>query len=82
MAIQKATGTKFRTGNVASLVKNATNCGGGSVDYAHKTAGIPFVIVMELSGGSFQPPAKQIYNIVYESWIGIQAMCSYIKNKT
>lgn len=80
-AIQKKTGTKFRVGSVASLIKNAKRSGGGSVDYAHKTAKIPFVIVMELSGGSFQPPAKAINGILCESWIGIHAMCSFLKNK-
>lgn len=80
-AIQKETGTKFRVGSVASLIKNAKRNGGGSVDYAHKIAKIPFAIVMELSGDSFQPPAKAINGILNESWIGIHAMCTFLKNK-
>ncbi|XP_055315342.1 carboxypeptidase B-like [Sitodiplosis mosellana] len=80
-AIQKETGTKFRIGSVASIIKNAKASGGGSVDYAHKTAKIPFVIVMELSGGSFQPPAIAINGVLLESWIGIHAMCSFLKNR-
>lgn len=81
VAIQRETGTKFRVGSVAKLIKNAKSSGGGSVDYAHKTAKIPFVIVMELSGGSFQPPEITINDILFESWIGIHAMCSFLKNK-
>lgn len=79
--IKNETGSCFRVGNVASLIKNARRSGGGSVDYAHKMAKIPFVIVMELSGGQFQPPCKAIHGIICESWIGIRAMCSYVKNK-
>lgn len=81
LAIQKETGTKFRVGSVASLVKNAKRSGGGSVDYAHKTAKIPFAIAMELSGGCFQPAAKAILGIVSETWVGIHAMCTLLKNK-
>lgn len=81
VAILRETGTKFRVGSVAKLVNNARCKGGGSIDYAHKTAKIPFVIVMELSGGSFQPQEKAINDILFESWIGIHAMCSFLKNK-
>lgn len=77
-AIRKETGSKFRVGSVASLLKNSKRCGGGSIDYAYKTAKIPFVIVMELSGGTFHPPVMQIHNIISESWIGIRAMCSFL----
>ncbi|XP_031619954.1 carboxypeptidase B-like [Contarinia nasturtii] len=82
LAIKKETGTKFRIGSVSSLVKNSKSSGGGSLDYAHKTAKIPFVIVMELSGGGFQPSNTAIYGIICECWIGIRAMCSFLKNKT
>lgn len=81
LAIEKATGTKFRVGSVSSLVKNAKRSGGGSLDYAYRTAKIPFVIAMELSGGSFHPPAKKIHDIACESWIGIRAMCSFLRKK-
>lgn len=79
LAIHKETGSKFRIGSVASIVKNARKSGGGSLDYAYEIAKIPFVIAMELSGGSFQPPTTAINSIICESWIGIQAMCSFLK---
>lgn len=79
LAIKKETGTKFRIGTVAAILKNTKQIGGGSLDYAHKMAKIPFVIALELSGGSFQPPEDQINSIIRESWIGIRAMCSSIK---
>lgn len=77
-AIKKQTGSTFRVVSVAMLIKNAESSGGGSVDYAHKMAKIPFVIAMELSGGSFQPPPMTIEGIICECWIGIRAMCSFL----
>lgn len=79
LAIKKETGTKFRIGSVASIVKNAKKSGGASLDYAHKIAKIPFTIALELSGGCFQPPTSEIDGIICESWIGIRAMCSFLK---
>lgn len=79
LAIEKETGTKFRIGSAASIVKNVDHIGGGSLDYAHKMAKIPFVIAMELSGDGFHPPPTAINGIIRESWIGIQAMCSFLK---
>lgn len=82
LAIKQATGTEFRIGSASSIVKNAKKLGGGSLDYAYKMAKIPFSIAMELSGGSFHPPSNAINGIICESWIGIRAMCSFLKTKT
>lgn len=81
LAIKKETGSKFRVGSVASLIKNSKSSGGGSMDYAHKTAKIPFVIGMELSGESFQPSNTAINGIICECWVGIRAMCSFLKKQ-
>lgn len=79
-AIEKETGAKFRIGSAASIVKkNVGKIGGGSLDYAHKMAKIPYVIAMELSGDGFHPPTTAINSIIRESWIGIRAMCSFLK---
>lgn len=80
-AIQRATGSEFRVGSASTILKNAKKIGGGSLDYAHKMAKIPFVIAMELSGGSFHPPSNTIKDIISESWIGIRAMCSFLETK-
>lgn len=79
-AICEKTGIKYRYGNVAVL--NHHTASGGSPDYALKYAKIPYVIVMEVSGGGhgFHPPECEIFNLVKESWIGIRAMCKYIAN--
>lgn len=79
LAIQETTGAEFRIGSVSSILKNATKLGGGSLDYAYKMAKIPFAIALELSGGSFHPPSNAINEIICESWIGIHAMCSFLK---
>lgn len=51
---------------------------GGSPDYAFGIVKIPYVMTMELGGGSFHPPSTDIFNIAQESWIGIRAMCTFI----
>lgn len=80
-AIQRATGSEFHIGSVSSVLKKRNKIGGGSLDYAYKMAKIPFVIAMELSGGSFHPPSNAIKDVISESWIGIRAMCSFLKTK-
>lgn len=78
-AILKKTGTRYRLGNVASQINGTA--AGGSPDYAFGVAKIPFVIAMEISGGSFHPPAGDIKRLVDECWIGIRAMCSFLTLK-
>lgn len=78
-AIMKKTGTNYRVGNAANLIKQPTS--GGSSDYALGVVRIPFVITMEISGGAFQPPSTDIKRLVQESWIGIKAMCLFINLK-
>lgn len=75
-AIFKKTGTKFRLGNIATIIKSTAS--GGSPDYAFEVVKTPFVIIMEISGGGFQPPKDEIKRIAEECWIGIKAMCLYL----
>lgn len=76
MAILQNTGTVFRYGNISSVINQTAS--GGSPDYAIAVVKTPFVIVMEISGGQFQPPNSEIKRIVKECWVGIKAMCSYV----
>lgn len=75
-AIEEATGTKYRIGNTAKVIKHTV--GGSSADYAFGVLEIPYVIAMELpagrGGNGFDPPCHDIKRIVKESWIGIRAM--------
>lgn len=75
-AILNETGTKFRTGSVASLLRRTAS--GGSSDYAYNIAKVPFVITMEVSGDKFHPATKSIEGIIHECWIGIRAMCLHL----
>lgn len=75
-AILRETGTKFRTGSVASVLKHTAS--GGSSDYAYNVAKVPFVITMEVSGDTFHPATKSIEGITRECWIGIRAMCEFL----
>lgn len=79
-AIKEKTGSAYRCGSVAVLIRQTA--AGGSPDYAFGTVKIPFVMTMELSGGGygFDPPPCEIKALVEESWIGIRAMCVYIAN--
>lgn len=78
-AILSETGTKFRTGSVASLLRHTAS--GGSSDYAYNVAKVPFVITMEVSGDTFHPATKSIEGIIRECWIGIRAMCVFVKKQ-
>lgn len=79
-AIKEKTGTHYRCGSVALLIRHTA--AGGSPDYAFGAVKIPFAMVMELSGGGFgfDPPVGEIKRLVSESWVGIQAMCNSIAN--
>lgn len=76
-AILNETGTTFRTGSVASLLKRTAS--GGSSDYAYNVVMVPFVITMEVSGDTFHPAATSIAGIIRECWIGIRAMCVFLR---
>lgn len=78
-AILSKTGTRFRTGSVASLLKHTAS--GGSSDYAYNVAKVPFVITMEVSGDTFHPSTKSIEGIIRECWIGIRAMCVFLQSQ-
>lgn len=78
-AILSETGTRFRTGSVASLLRHTAS--GGSSDYAYNVAKVPFVITMEVSGDTFHPSTKSIEGIIRECWIGIRAMCVFLRNQ-
>lgn len=75
-AIKEKTGNIYRCGTVSFINRHVA--AGGSPDYAYGTLKIPYAMVMELTGGSFHPPANEIRRIVRESWYGIRAMCCYI----
>lgn len=77
-AIRKKTGTFYRCGSVASVIKHTA--AGGSPDYALGAVKIPYAMTMELSGGGygFDPPKSEIHGLVSESWAGIHAMCAHI----
>lgn len=80
-AIQEATGTKYRIGNTAKVIKRTV--GGSSADYAFGVLNIPYVIAMELpagrgGGNGFDPPCHDIKRLVKESWIGIREMIAAI----
>lgn len=79
-AIKAKTGTHYRCGSVALVIRHTA--AGGSPDYALGAVKIPFAMAMELSGGGFgfEPPPSEIRPLVQESWIGISAMCLHIGN--
>lgn len=77
-AIIEKTGTNYRVGSVATLIRRTA--AGGSPDYALGALKIPFAMTMELSGDGygFDPPKSEIRRLVQESWTGIRAMCVHI----
>lgn len=54
---------------------------GGTDDYAHIRANIPYAYTLELRGPGFDPDRSNIRPSIEEVWNGMKAMINAIENK-
>lgn len=81
MAIVLTTGGIYTYGNTYKVMYPTS---GDSADYAVGTVGVPISICIEMPAGGFlgfDPPVRQIEQIVLETWIGIRAMAEVVVEK-
>ncbi|XP_037814492.1 carboxypeptidase B [Lucilia sericata] len=81
LAIILATNSIYTYGNTYSVMYPTS---GDSADYATGYLHIPIAMAMELPAGGFSgfdPPVRQIEDIVVETWVGIKAMAEVVVQK-
>uniref|UniRef100_A0A1I8NAQ0 Peptidase M14 domain-containing protein n=1 Tax=Musca domestica TaxID=7370 RepID=A0A1I8NAQ0_MUSDO len=81
MAIVRATGSSYTYGNTYQVMYPTS---GDSADYAVGEVKIPIAICIEMPAGGFlgfDPPVRQIEQILEETWIGVRAMAEVVIEK-
>uniref|UniRef100_A0A1I8PH78 Peptidase M14 domain-containing protein n=1 Tax=Stomoxys calcitrans TaxID=35570 RepID=A0A1I8PH78_STOCA len=81
MAIVLSTGGVYSYGNTYQLIYPTS---GDSADYAVSALNVPISLCIEMPAGGFlgfDPPVRQIEDIVLETWIGIRAMAEVVVQK-
>ncbi|XP_065361896.1 carboxypeptidase B1 [Calliphora vicina] len=81
LAIIMSTNNIYTYGNTYSVMYPTS---GDSADYAIGFLNIPIAMAIEMPAGGFSgfdPPVRQIEDIVEETWIGIRAMAEVVVDK-